>query len=241
MASSTLADIQTGHELGLAYLSDIPAGADTIAAGANIVITTVGTVKTIAATVPLQTITNGKNISVSYNAGTFTETITGVSYAVVPNYWDSDALTTLTASGTPVAFVSATTHTLFANVPTTNWTGVLQSTVDCLFPRIIVNTNTATAPQPISLTFGIYSGDLQAGNTNFGSTTISFQNFVATGTTNQWYCSGYWTPSFITSGGVSNPAVQCYASFTTADTTVVSVVLPIGTRFSVDLGVINSV
>ena len=72
MASSTLADIQTGHELGLAYLSDIPAGADTIAAGANIVITTVGTVKTIAATVPLQTITNGKNISVSYNAGTFT-------------------------------------------------------------------------------------------------------------------------------------------------------------------------
>jgi len=238
MATSSLAEIETGHSLGLAYLSDIPQNVDSIAAGANITITTVGTVNTIAATVPIQTITNGQNISVAYDSGTKTETITGVSYLPVGNYWDTGASTqTLTSKNTAYPFVSATTHTIFSGVPTANWTGMLATTIDLQNPQVIINMSTATAPQPISISFGLYVGDLATTNQILTTpATICLQTFTATGTANQWYASGYWDVAVATKGGgitTVNPAVSCYVSFTTADTTVVSVVLPTTTRFSV--------
>jgi hypothetical protein len=235
MSTSSLVEVETGHSLGLAYLSDIPAGADTIAAGANITITTVGTVNTIAATVPIQTITNSKNISVAYNAGTFTETITGVVYPISASDTWTSASTSIPTESTPVA-IAIPAATPFSANPTASVGGTLQCDVDLTFGALIT-TSGGVPDNGIALTIILYTGTGQplvppSGDAVYiGETTLMLTGpFVATANPNEYKVVSFTSvPIYCNTTGATvspNPAIGCGASwFVRGTQNITSVVL----------------
>jgi len=212
MATSTLAEIQTGHELGLAYLSDIPAVADTIAQGANIVITTAGTVKTINATVPIQTITNGQNITVSYDPVLFKETITGVSGYTVSA---TNALSTgISVSGqyqTPSYANFGGSSTALSALPTAHGKGFLQ--VDVLNLQATFTTNAAFAPLGAFLVVQFYDTTT---STQLGQSFVPFPTPTGSATTYTATITAATVPMLLTktTGAVpTTDAIQCRVGY----------------------------